>query len=156
MPGGRAECQQLFDEVLAREFGDYRYARAHRLMVDAYSLQHPAEYMRSSKSYAAHLTGMCAALEDGAAAQMHRTVQAWLNGPRTLERPDHPAPRQRGALTIVHVHQARDPEDHLRRVREWAQSVWAAWHGYHQVARQWIEAAAGRRPAEGAVRRERQ
>ena len=55
--GGRAGCQQLCDEVLAREFGDYRYAREHRLTVDAYSLQHPDEYMRSAKSYAAHLTG---------------------------------------------------------------------------------------------------
>ena len=48
--GGRAACQQLFDEVLAREFGDYRYSREHRLTVDVYSLQHPAEYMRSAKS----------------------------------------------------------------------------------------------------------
>lgn len=140
-PGGRAGCQRLFDDILAREFSDYRYAREHRLMVDAYSLQHPAEYMRSAKSYAAHLTGMCAALERGGAAEWNRTVQAWLNGPRTLQRPDHPGPRQRGLLTVVHVHAAGDAEEHVRRVREWAQSTWLAWRDYHPLAKQWLEEA---------------
>ena len=109
MRSGRTGCQQLFDEVLAREFGDYRYAREHRLMVDAYALQHPAEYMRSAKSFAAHLTGMCAALEHGETAEVNRAVQKWLNGPPSVPRPrpsgpaaaggahDRPRPRGRGA-----------------------------------------------------------
>jgi len=67
VPNGREACQRLSDEILAREFGDYRYARMHRLTVDVYALQHPAEYMRSAKSYAAHLTGMYAALKEGGA-----------------------------------------------------------------------------------------
>jgi hypothetical protein len=142
--GGRAGCQRLFDEILAREFGDYRYARDHRLMVDAYSLQHPGEYMRSAKSYAAHLTGMYAALERGGTTEVNRAVQTWLNGPQTFERPDNPAPRQRGGLTIVHVHEAEEPEEHVRRVREWAQSVWEAWRGQQQLAKQWIEVATTR------------
>jgi hypothetical protein len=144
IPGGRAGCQQLFDEVLAREFGDYRYAREHRLMVDAYSLQHPAEYMRSAKSYAAHLTGTCAALERRDTADVNRAVQTWLNGRQTLERPGDPAPRERGALTIVHVHEAVEPEEHARRVREWAFSAWESWRGYHHLARLWIEEATAR------------
>ena len=147
--GGRAGCQRLFDEVLAREFGDYRYAREHRLMVDAYSLQHPAEYMRSAKSYAAHLTGMCAALEGDRPAEVNRAVQIWLNGPKTFPRPDHPGPKQRGALTIVHVHEAGAPEEHVRRVRAWARSAWEAWRGYHPVAKQWIEEAKGAMGAMG-------
>ena len=147
MPGARAGCQRLFDEILARKFSDYRYAREQRLIVDAYSLQHPAEYMRSAKSYAAHLTGMCAALERDGSADVNRAVQAWLNGPLTFERPDNPLPRQRGLLTIVHVHDAEEPE-HLRRVHAWAQSAWEAWRNYHHVARQWIEKATSRRAAD--------
>src|SRR5678809_222167 len=96
VPGGRAGCQRLFDEVLAREFGDYRYGREHRLTVDCYALQHPAEYMRSAKSYAAHPTGVYAALEGDGTADVNRAVQKWLNGPQAFERPDHPAPHQRG------------------------------------------------------------
>jgi len=134
----------LFDEILAREFGDYRYAGEHRLMVDVYSLQHPAEYMRSAKSYAAHLTGMYAALELSGTSEVNRAVQTWLNGPQTFQRPDNPGPLRRGVLTIVHIHEAREPEEHVRRVREWAQSVWEAWRGYHHVAKQWIEEATAR------------
>lgn len=142
--GGAAGCRQLFDEVLAREFGDFRYAREHRLMVDAYSLQHPDEYMRSAKSYAAHLTGAYVALEHGSAAETNRAVQQWLSSPRPLQRPGQPAPGQRGSLTILHVHQAQAPDEHLRRIREWAQSAWGAWQEYRAIAERWTaEALAG-------------
>lgn len=139
--GGRTGCQRAFDDVLAREFSDYRYAREHRLTVDAYSLQHPDKYMRSGKSYAAHLTGMYAALKGEFTAEVHRAVQQWLNGSKALQRPDHPAAGQRGALTIVHVLEAKGPDDHVQRVREWAASVWEAWRGYRPIAQQWIDAA---------------
>ena len=104
---GREACQTLFDEVLAREFGDKKYARMHRLTVDVYALQHSAEYM--------------------------------------FPRPGNPTPRQRGVLTIIHVHEAVAPEDHLRRLHEWAQSAWEAWRAYHHVARQWVEQATANR-----------
>ena len=144
VPGRRAGCQRVFDETLARESGDYRYARAQRLMVDAYSLQHPADYMRSAKSYAAHLTGMYASFECDGAPEVNRAVQVWLNGTQAIQRPDNPGPRQRGALTIAHVYKAGAPEDHAERVREWAQSVWDAWRGYRHVAQNWVEGATGR------------
>jgi hypothetical protein len=140
--GGRDGCQKLFDEVLAREFGDFRYARLHRLTVDAYSLQHPADYMRSGKSYAAHLTGMCAAIERNDARDVNEAVQRWLGGAKAIERPAEPPPLARGSLTVAHVHGAADAHEHLARVREWARTTWDAWHDYHARARQWIEQAA--------------
>jgi uncharacterized protein DUF5946 len=90
------------------------------------------------------LTGMYAALEEGRAAESNRAVQLWLNGPQVFPRPDDPAPRKRGALTILHVLDAIDPDDHVRRVREWALSTWEAWRSYHHLAQQWVEQA-GRR-----------
>ena len=143
VPDGRAGCQQLFDDVLAREFGDYRYAREHRLMVDTYSLQHPDEYMKSGKSFAAHLTGMYAALELDDTAAVNRAVQRWLNGPGAVQRPRN-VPGNRGELTIAWVHAASSPEDHVARVKEWAQSTWSAWSAFHELARQWIVEAGGR------------
>jgi hypothetical protein len=159
VPGGRAGCQKLFDDVITREFGNYQYAREHRLTVDAYSLQHPDKYMRSAKSYAAHLTGMYAALENDATATINRAVQRWLNGPKDLGRPDHPPPTRRGTLTITHVHEADDPDEHVRRVREWAESIWDAWRGYHNLAKQWVAEATSKpavqqqHAADGASRR---
>ena len=153
--GGREACQRLFDEILAREFGDYRYGRIHRLTVDAYSLQHPADYMKSAKSYAAHLTGVHAAVEEGGTLETNRAVQQWLNGPKVLERPGEPPPGQRGTLTVLHAHAAADAADHVRRVREWASSAWDAWRDFHQVAKAWIDearAASGEAPGQGASR----
>lgn len=140
VPGGRSGCEELFHEVIAREFGDYRYFRVHRLTVDAYSLQHPGQYMRSGKSVAAHLTGLCAALEHEDGRTMNRAVQQWLSGNPAIDKPAH-LPAQRGDLTIDHVHAAATPEEHAARVREWARSVWEAWSDHHTLARQLIAAA---------------
>ena len=71
---GKSGCRGLFEEILAREFSDYRYGKIHRLTVDAYSLQHPEEYMRSGKSFVAHLTGMSAALESADALTINQIV----------------------------------------------------------------------------------
>lgn len=143
VPEGLESCQSVFDEVLAREQSDFRYAKRHRLMVDTYALQHPEAYMQSGKSFVAHLTGVCAALERDDAPATNRAVQQWLNGPRIIKRPSDPPMLQRGALTITYLRGATTPEDHLQRVLEWARSTWQAWSAHHDLARQWIEVATG-------------
>lgn len=130
----------MFDEVIAREFSDYRYGRIHRLTVDAYSLQHPDEYMRSGKSFAAHLTGICAALEaeDGVETlEINRVVQRWLSANPVIDKPAR-LPERRGDLNIAHVHAAANADEHLSRVREWAHSVWESWSECHHLARRLI------------------
>ena len=141
--GGRAGCLRLFEEIIAREFGDYRYGRVHRLTVDAYSLQHPDEYMRSGKSFAAHLTGTCAALESREAQEaqdVNRAVQKWLSTNPKIEKPGIPG--RRGGLTVAHVHAAADADEHVSRVREWARDAWGAWAEHHELARRLIAEAA--------------
>ena len=140
---GNAGCLKLFEEILAREFSDYRYGRIHRLTVDAYSLQHPEAYMRSGKSFAAHLTGMCAAIENKSTHALNQAVQKWLSTNPKIEKPVK-IPKQRGDLTITYIHSAADPEEHTKRVREWAREVWGAWSEHHALARQFIgEATSG-------------
>lgn len=137
MAEGRAGCLKLFEEILAREFSDYRYGRIHRLTVDAYSLQHPDKYMRSGKSFAAHLTGMCAALEYEDALATNQAVQKWLSTNPKIEKPAR-IPEDRGRLTIDYIHEAPDADEHIKRVREWARDVWNAWSEHHPLARQLI------------------
>jgi len=72
--GGTRECRALFEELLAREWDHPTSYRAHRMMVDAYSLQHPAEYCASAKSFAAHLTSMCCSIEHKANANIMRAL----------------------------------------------------------------------------------
>ena len=134
---GKVGCLELFEEILAREFSDYRYGKIHRLTVDTYSLQHPDAYMRSGKSFAAHLTGICAAMEYENAFVVNQTVQKWLSTNPRIEKPAQ-IPESRGNLTITYIHTAADVEEHTRRVREWARDVWGAWSAHHALARQLI------------------
>jgi Family of unknown function (DUF5946) len=134
---GRAGCRKIFEEVLVRDYSDYRYGRSHRLLVDVYSLQHPDDHMRSGKSFAAHLTGICAVLEYDDPMAINAAVQKWLNGRRTIAKPSI-LPHPRSTLTIVDVHAARDPASHHKVVQEWAQEVWQDWSDYHSLARDWI------------------
>ena len=137
---GRAGCLELFEEILAREFSDYRYGRIHRLTVDTYSLQHPDKYMRSGKSFAAHLTGICAALEYDDALTLNQVVQKWLSTNPQIDKPVY-IPKERGDSTITYIHSAVDADEHIKRVREWAQEVWGAWSEHHGLARQLISEA---------------
>lgn len=111
VPEGRDGCLNLFEEILAREFSDYRYGRVHRLTVDAYSLQHPYKYMRSGKSFAAHLTGMCVALEYEDAPATNQVVQKWLSTNPKIEKPSR-IPDRRGSLSIAYIHGAADADEH--------------------------------------------
>ncbi|MBV8859165.1 MAG: hypothetical protein JOZ02_19690 [Acidobacteria bacterium] len=138
--GGRDGCLKLFEEVIAREFSDYRYGRVHRLTVDAYSLQHPDKYMRSGKSFAAHLTGMCAAVEHEDAPALNQTIQKWLSTNPQVEKPAR-LPERRGDLNITHIHGAEDADAHVKRVGEWARDVWGAWAEHHDLARRLIDEA---------------
>lgn len=70
----------MFEEFGARSFADPPYWRVHRMMVDAYCLQHPERYCVSAKSLAAHLTGLCCAFEHGGHPSVNAAVQRWLNG----------------------------------------------------------------------------
>jgi hypothetical protein len=134
---GKSGCLKFFEEILAKGFSDYRYGKIHRLTVDAYSLQHPDKYMRSGKSFAAHLTAICAALEYEDALAINQLMQKWLSTNPKIEKPVR-IPEQRGNLNIIYIHGASDADEHIKRVRDWAQSVWGAWSEHHALARQLI------------------
>lgn len=138
-------CKELFAEVGAREFADEAFFRVHRLTVDAYCLQHPDAYMRSSKSAAAHLAAMCWSMEHGRSANLPGALKRWVDGPRSYARVVPPPPQQRGALTLRHVLGVDDPDEYAMRAKEWARSAWEAWGEHHDRARAWVaQALAGR------------
>ncbi len=94
----KKQGRALFNEILVKEFSNFCYAKVHRLAVDAYSLQHPGQYMISAKSYAAHLTGLCVAMEYEGSPELLRILQVWLNGKKELQRPG--IPEQLNALKL--------------------------------------------------------
>lgn len=133
-------CEKRFQDLGVERFDDSELATDWRLIVDCYALQHGA-YIRSGRSLAAHLTGVCIALEHGGDESLVRAVQGWLS--RTRELPKPSVPVFRGALTIDEVITAA-PEDRSAVLPRWAASVWQAWAKHHELARSWI--ALSRRP----------
>ena len=138
--GGDAGCQRLFDDFRARELAglapDYGSTR---LTVDLYCLQHPDRYCVSAKSLAAHLTGVAWAVEREGGEAGLRVLQRWLNAPGDLVKP--PLPASRGTVTIVDVARGAGAAEYPGRLRLWAESVWEAYTGLHQVASDWIDEA---------------
>ena len=109
-------------------------------MVDVYAMQHPDRYGRSAKSFAAHLTGLCAWIDDEAGAQAaNAVVQRWLNGPSPIEKPS--LPTRYGAVTIGDLVEAEDPLRYGEALRRWARTTWDAYAALHGTAREWIAAA---------------
>jgi len=52
------------------------------------------------------------------------------------ELPKLTPPLDRGKMTVVDVHKAKDANEHAKLVRQWGISVWEAWKDYHEWARQ--------------------
>jgi hypothetical protein len=143
--GGAQGCNELFQEVVGREFTRPELFQVHRLTVDAYSLQHPDQYMRSAKSAAAHLIGMCWAMEGRHDPSVSIAVSRFLDGAPRITRPNRlPPPGERGTMTIVDIFLAPDSAEHIRRVGEWARGAWEAWSDHHVLARTWLEEARAR------------
>jgi len=138
--GASPGCWAVYSEVLAREYSDVRYGSVHQLTVDAYAAQHPGKPgSQTMQSVALHLISLYLQLEMGASPmQVIRVRQtgakekgrfSWLT-----------PPEDPGRLTIVHVHQARDANEHIERVTAWAHSVWTAWTIHHATVRVWAAA----------------
>ena len=137
--GASPGCWRLYGEVLGREYEDYaRFAPVHRLTVDAYAAQHPGEPSpQSIGSVGVHLVRLHLQLERGlphdrandAMLEISSRLKknfVWLEPPASL-----------GDATVLDVLDAREPEEHIERVREWAASVWGAWAPHHETVRRW-------------------
>ena len=139
--GDAGACDAAFRELCGREFSRPALFSVHHLTVHAYTLQHPARYMASEKSTAAHLTGLCWALELGGGPELNRRLSAWLERDPDVRRLEPPPPGTRGSLTVDHVTPHQDAGDYRRAVHEWAASAWEAWSPHHERARAWVKAA---------------
>ena len=137
---GEPACAEVRDVLMARDFEQpVLYWQYHRLAIDAYCVQHAA-YVKSAKSLAAHLCGLCIALERGNDPDWMRGLQRWLSTNPVLQKPE--LPNFRGELTIGHLHGITDPEAYGRAVLAWARSAWEAYRPLHAIAREWLARSA--------------
>jgi hypothetical protein len=129
-------CWQIFGEVVACEYSDFKYPAVHRLTVDAYMAQHPgnaAHDRRQRQSVAIHLCGLYLAIE--VAMPLRKITTALGRLTARTDWPLLPAPLSPHWLTVVDVAGASNLNDHAARVERWARSVWEAWAQHHLVVR---------------------
>jgi hypothetical protein len=140
-------CWAAFNEVLVRDFSAWQPLR-HRLTVDAYMAQHPSFATPSGRrSVLTHLVGLHAALE----LQLAPKVIGRLLGAAFPDKSDRAVPALEPipdltAITVAHLSSAVCADDHDRLNREWAASVWQAWHRHHSAVRALAEQASRRAP----------
>ena len=140
--GGRSGCQAAFDELGARAWSSPVRGSVHNLTVDAYAMQHPEDYGRSAKSYAAHLLGLCCGIEHAGDQKLYWSIARWLDGPRVPAKPR--LLMSRGLVTIASVTGVADDAAHAAAVRAWARAVWDAYFSQHPLAHQWLAAIRGK------------
>jgi Family of unknown function (DUF5946) len=138
--GGGAECDAAFHELFVRAMDNIAFAYRRRAVVDAYALQHPA-YITSITSFAAHLCGLCAAVERPDDPRAERAIWSDLRVPPDGVKPAIPSAR--GSLTVVELHRASTPMEFRAAADAWIANVWAAWHEHHPLARRWLDYSVG-------------
>ena len=115
------------------------YPSAHGLAVDAYAASHGGDGgdRRDRQSVAIHLAALYAVLEHGATPAERVLLLQRLTTPKRdwprLDRPDGVP-----ALTFLHAAQATDADDYDRRVRAWADAVWAFWAPVRETVETWV------------------
>lgn len=135
--GASAGCWAVYQEVVARELGEFRHPEIHRVTVDAYAAQHPGEPSRKSiQALAAHLIGLYLVVEKGVPARFaSEGIQQAVDSPLTFTWIEPPP--KRGAPTILDVRGATHLAEHTRRVETWARAVWETWTPHHETVRRW-------------------
>jgi hypothetical protein len=130
-------CWAAYGEVLAREYSDYGLTRLHRLTVDTYAVQHPGVNVPAARrSVGLHLSRLYLLLEAGWSIERANNAMPAIT--KFKDRCDWlEPPSMTGTSSVLEVLQSASSEEHEKRVRAWAESVWKAWAVHHATVRKW-------------------
>ena len=139
--GASAACWATFGQVTLRDYGEFQYPNAHRLIVDAYMSQHPGfKTAAGRRSVPVHLVGLLLVLERGATGKAVGDILARVFPDKRDVAHLDPVPWL-GEITVASMLDAPDLATHSRRARAWAEAVWTAWTPFHAQIRAWADAA---------------
>ena len=130
-------CWAAYGELLAKSYGEFNFPPAHRIIVDAYAVQHPGEKNdQAVHSVALHLIRLFNIFEIGyenekANGIMSRSTQ--FKGIFTRLEP----PSFLGGITAVDVAKAITFSEYQRIVNDWGLCAWRAWEIHHEIIRKW-------------------
>jgi hypothetical protein len=147
-PGGRQACQELFNDVSlrVRALAWTGSLQTWRLMHDVYSIQHEEEFCGRYRGLAAHLGGVCWALEHNASERGYRALQKLIERDPWKDDPYPPSPgipASRGQFTVAVLKDLDSAPLLISGVDKWARSVWLAYRDLQPIAREWVVQALG-------------
>ncbi len=132
-------CWTMFGEIMAKEFSNEKYWRAHEFTVDAYALQHigKKEDKRALNSVNIHLASLYTIFGEGKsyehAAQYRKEFSQFYKGKDLLDWLE--PPESFGQLTIFDSWNNENPDLHFEITEHWAKSVWESWaHQHDKIA----------------------
>lgn len=131
--GAKQGCWDLYSEVLAKEFNEYKYfEHTNRLTVDTYAIQHPGlPGKQSIQSVNIHLISLYIVLvENLNSREATKMIGKILEKKPEFVWLDPPVPN--GKITIIDVLKAKNKEEHQEIVKEWAKDVFACWYLKHK------------------------
>lgn len=131
-------CWEVYGTILAREYSDPDYYPVHRMSVDCYAIQHPGTPSpQSIQSVGTHLIRLSLFLEGG--LNQNQANNAMLKAIKQKENfvwleP----PESRGEITVIDVVDANSAKEHIKLVKQWAESAWEAWSIHHSTVKSWM------------------
>lgn len=154
------ECLAAFFDILAKESELFGYPPAHRLVVDAYAIQHPSDkewqeklhidqrlIKASIKSIPMHLMALHCAIdlhvELPTIAKVMGTISTNINNEKA-DFAELAKPKNLGAIKAIDIKNlifAKDCtlDEYTQYAWNWARSAWNAWESHHTVVRSWYE-----------------
>lgn len=155
------ECRHAFDEILVKEAELFGYSVVHRLIIDAYGVQHPPHIevqealhisqrfiYASIQSVAIHLIALYLAIEKKRALQeiskdMDRILTFMSQRKIVFEKLEPPI--DLGKIRAIDVRNALytgaeiSLDEYERLAWHWAYSAWSVWVPQHALVKQWYE-----------------
>jgi len=127
-----AGCWARFNEVLAKEFSQPEYWKAHRLTVDAYCAQHASgDDRRQVQSVVVHLVALYLNFEMRYSNERIAQCMDSLIHQHKHRFPKLNKPQFVDTLNITDVLAAASADEHYALAENWARSVCQAWNNEH-------------------------
>lgn len=143
-------CWLAFNELLAHERLSWGYPDVHRLIVDAYSVQHPQNQElqkqlkisqrfidASIQSVAIHLIALHFALVEKRKLPEISPLMDQILKKGTIFQPLTP-PTDLGKITIADAPKTDNFEKYRAFAWAWAEEAWLAWSKEHSQVKPWI------------------
>jgi hypothetical protein len=136
-------CYEMFNEVLNREYSDFRYSKAHHYTVDSYAVQHPGKVsnQKAVNSVGIHLVSLYFLFEkkyDITNSAKVKMEFAQFNKINKIIQPIERPEKFKG-LTVFEIWDNENPNEHFELCEQWAENSWESWSNHHETIEKWAD-----------------